>query len=229
MRGLTSSGPSKPSGAPGAVQPADGPKRAVGPAGKSLVVILLFLLVTAAGVAADLISKHVVFTSLLSDPDLIQEVRELHDQSDPQPETRQLLTLFRRPAFWRVRFTLSANPGVVFGWSMPAWAVVSATFMTIGLVGLFFATSDRTAWSAHFGLACVLAGALGNLYDRLYSRIEILDLPPILRNVRDFIDCSDLHYPWVFNVADMLLVVGVAALGLHWFFVDRRKHKASLT
>ena len=54
-------------------------------------------------------------------------------------------------------------------------------------------------------------------------------MDPILRNVRDFIDCSDLGYPWVFNVADVLLVIGVAILGLHWFFVDRGGHKASFT
>ena len=226
---MTHSGPSNASDRPGAAPPADDSGRAMGPAAKSLGAILLFLLATAAGLAADLASKHAVFTSLLRDPALLQEVHELRIRCDPQPEARQLLTRFGRPAFWGVRFTLSANPGVVFGWSMPPWTVVGATIVTVGLVGLFFATSDRTAWSAHLGLACVLGGALGNLYDRLYSRIEIPDVAPIVRNVRDFIDCSQLHYPWVFNVADMLLVAGVAMLGLHWFFVDRPRHKASAT
>ena len=64
----------------------------------------------------------------------------------------------------------------------------------------------------HAALAFILAGALGNLYDRLFGAVSIPGFEPIRYQVRDFIDCSELYYRWVFNVADMLLVIGVAML-----------------
>ena len=37
-----------------------------------------------------------------------------------------------------------------------------------------------------------------------------------VRQVRDFLDLSDIGYPWVFNVADVLLVAGVGILMIAW-------------
>jgi signal peptidase II len=117
-----------------------------------------------------------------------------------------------------VQITLSTNPGVVFGLPMPRWAVAVATFATVVLVGYFFATSLRRDWIVHLALASVLAGALGNLYDRLLATVAIPGADAVIRGqVRDFINCSDLHYPYIFNVADVLLVVGVALLLIHWW------------
>jgi len=78
-------------------------------------------------------------------------------------------------------------------------------------------------------MALILAGALGNLYDRLFSEIAPLGMAPIERNVRDFMDLGDLYYPWIFNVADVLLVVGVALLCLHWIRAERRHKSAAQT
>ena len=47
----------------------------------------------------------------------------------------------------------------------------------------------------------VLGGAMGNIIDRT-----------IYGYVVDFLDFSGLHFPWVFNVADMAINVGVALL-----------------
>ena len=77
----------------------------------------------------------------------------------------------------------------------------------------------------HVALAFVLAGALGNLYDRLWSQVRLPGDGVIKYEVRDFIDCSGLYYPWVFNVADVLLVVGVAMLLLHSFLAERKAKK----
>ncbi|MBT8472419.1 MAG: signal peptidase II [Marinicaulis sp.] len=51
------------------------------------------------------------------------------------------------------------------------------------------------------GIAFVIGGALGNLYDRIAYGYVV-----------DFLDFSGLHFPWVFNVADMAINVGVAFL-----------------
>ena len=74
-------------------------------------------------------------------------------------------------------------------------------------------------------MALILAGALGNLYDRLLSRVALPGFPPIEREVRDFIDCSRIplpfgfRYKWIFNVADVWLVLGVIVLMLYWLIV----------
>lgn len=51
------------------------------------------------------------------------------------------------------------------------------------------------------GVAFIIGGALGNLYDRLAYGYVV-----------DFLDFSGLHFPWVFNVADMAINVGIAFL-----------------
>lgn len=199
------------------------------PALRSGKAIGLFVAAALVGLAADLLSKHYVFESLLNDPDLLARAevrRQAAGETDAQAATQFVLHEFQRPLWGGVRLTLSTNPGVVFGWSMPPWAVVASTILTVALIGWFFATSDRGARLLHLAMAFILAGALGNLYDRLFSNVAPLDMEPIRRNVRDFIDCSQLHYPWVFNIADVLLVVGVGIIALHWILGARREKKA---
>ena len=197
---------------------------------RSPLAVILFLAISVGGAAGDLLSKHYVFEGLLNDPTLVRHAERFRAafraEYDSEPTSREVLHQFQRPVLPRVKFTLSANPGVVFGWSMPRWAVAIATIITMVLVGVFFATSDRNAWAIHAALACILAGAMGNLYDRLFSRIVPAGAEAICRSVRDFIDCSELYYPWVFNVADVLLVVGVGILALHWVITERKRKAA---
>lgn len=54
---------------------------------------------------------------------------------------------------------------------------------------------------AAIGVGFVVGGALGNLYDRLAYGYVV-----------DFLDFSGLYFPWVFNVADMGINVGIAFL-----------------
>lgn len=196
---------------------------------RSPLAVAAFLALTAAGLAADLVSKHAVFASFLDRPDLperVAQIREVFAAEFNRPAVaREVLHCFQRPVCPGVHFTLSVNPGVVFGLPMPRPAVAAATVLTVVLVLFFFASSDAGAWWVHAALAFVLAGAAGNLYDRLFSRVALPDLEPILYHVRDFIDCSDLYYPWIFNVADILLVAGVAMLVVHWLFDGRRQRK----
>lgn len=197
-------------------------------AARKPLAVVLFLLVAAAGLAADLYSKHAVFNALLGEPALAERVQEIHQAFGRKLDGSQVLhVLHLQQEVWpagKMKFTLSTNPGVVFGLAVPRPLVAIATVLTVGVVLLFFATSDRKAWSVHLALAMILGGALGNLYDRLVHCVQIPNAPPICYQVRDFIDFSDLHiqafsrdwnYPWIFNVADVLLVVGVAILLVH--------------
>lgn len=51
------------------------------------------------------------------------------------------------------------------------------------------------------GVAFIIGGALGNLYDRLAYGYVV-----------DFLDFSGFSFPWVFNVADSAINVGIAFL-----------------
>jgi signal peptidase II len=152
---------------------------------------VLLLGVAAAGVAADLVSKSMVFAAVT--------------QRDGQP----ILVL---PGLLRLR--LSANPGIVFGLPAPPLLVVLATIGAVVVVGCLFAASDRRQRWLHAALGMVLAGCVGNAYDRLFSAVTLPgETGQRIRQVRDFLDVYPINYP-IFNVADILLVVGVCILML---------------
>ncbi|MAW81733.1 MAG: signal peptidase II [Parvularcula sp.] len=54
---------------------------------------------------------------------------------------------------------------------------------------------------AVIGVGLIIGGALGNLYDRLAYGYVV-----------DFLDFSGLWFPWVFNIADAAINVGIAFL-----------------
>ncbi|MFB3894002.1 MAG: signal peptidase II [Phycisphaerae bacterium] len=190
--------------------------------------VILFLVISCAGLIGDLASKHYVFQAFLADPAMRAESeRQLALGASPA----MALHVFQRPVMPGVMFTLSTNPGIVFGteW-IPRPLVNIATLLTVLLVCIFFATSARRAYAMHVALAFIIGGALGNLYDRLFAVVQLPDAAqPIRYQVRDFIDCSGLHYPWVFNVADVLLVFGVAIIMIGWVFAERKKRPAVKT
>ena len=195
--------------------------------------MVLFVVLAAAALGLDLWSKHVVFADLLGSPAVRQRARSLVAEHGPKLPPDDALRDIRphRPVFPGFRLTLSTNPGVVFGLPMPPWAVAIATMLTFGLVGYFFATSDADARWVHVALSLVLAGAVGNFYDRMIARVVIPGVAePITGQVRDFLDFSQvrlfgINYPYIFNVADVFLVIGVAMLILHWWVAGRREQK----
>ena len=188
--------------------------------------IAFFLTVTAGGLATDLLSKHYVFHSLLTDPQAAQRL-ELARRGNQNADIRDLLSVCSRDVCPGVRFTLSTNPGVVFGLRVHRLAVNIATVGAMVLVLAMFGSSDRRSAFTHLAMAFILGGAMGNLHDRLLAevRLPLAGVEPIRHQVRDFIDLGQLHYPYIFNVADALLVIGVAILVLHWVIPPGRAAK----
>jgi signal peptidase II len=157
-------------------------------------------LTVGAGLAADLATKAAAWRFLGPPPDggTPGAVRPL------VPGLLQLVT--------------SRNPGIVFGFDFArdlglgeAWgraATIALTVLTALLVFWVFAGARPDRRWLHVMCGLVLAGALGNLYDRL-----------LFGYVRDFVQIT-LHvrgaavWPYVFNLADVYLVVGVAMLAL---------------
>ncbi len=113
--------------------------------------------------------------------------------------------------------TLVRNPGVSFGllqshgdlsrWLLSAFEVVVA-------IGLVVWVSRTRHWL--LGLACglIIGGALGNVIDRVR-----------LGAVTDFIDVRHLIavFPWIFNLADSAISVGVVLLLAESFWPGERK------
>jgi len=191
----------------------------VHPAYMSAAAVMLFVVVTGAGLAADLLSKHYAFASLLNDPAVVQRAQTIYPQDYAgklTPQDGLHLLSAQRDVFPGVRFTLSTNRGIAFGIEIPRLAIGVATLLAMGLVAALFAASDRKAHWTHVAMGLILAGALGNLYDRLLGTVPlpISGMEPIRYQVRDFIDLSQLHYKWIFNVADALLAAGIATIAL---------------
>ena len=158
---------------------------------KSVPAIIIFIAIATAGLAADLISKHYAFSTLMDQPG-------------------QSVTVI--DGF--LKLSLSTNPGIVFGIRAPPWAVLLATAIATVVVIVLFATSKPRQRLLHAALAMVLAGAVGNAYDRLFSRVIFPgDMAARVGQVRDFIDVHINWFRWpTFNVADIFLVVGVGLI-----------------
>ncbi len=213
--------------------------RPAGHTWRSPFAIGLFALVVVVGLASDLASKHYVFQWLLDDPRLEPAAENLQGRlPDPSPETMlQALRsngLLSEKVAAGMEFTLSLNPGVVFGMPMPPVMVSLATLATIALVLGMFLSSPSRFYATHIALGLILAGALGNWYDRLFSSVEVPGgSGTIDRHVRDFIDFSSLKigdrsiYPWIFNLADVFLVVGVILLLIHWVWMQRKGSRST--
>ncbi len=112
------------------------------------------------------------------------------------------------------------NKGAIFGFfshtGNPIVFVVltAASFLALALVGFYFFKTPPTDRLMKIALSLILAGALGNLLDRLFRGYVI-----------DFLDLhiGGAHWPF-FNVADSCISVG-AVLMLVIFF--RRKPECS--
>ena len=122
-------------------------------------------------------------------------------------------------------FQTSLNEGALFGIGQ-GWVTLFATLSAVAAVGilvwLFYGGAARD-WLLLVALACVMAGILGNLYDRL--GLPGLTWPtghpsqgePVYA-VRDWILVMIGTWPWpTFNIADSLLVCGAGLLFWHAF------------
>ena len=163
---------------------------------------------------------------------------------------------------------VSLNPGALFGIGAGMAPIfVGASVLALMFVLYLFAHSTSNRRSLHIALGLVLAGAIGNLYDRTTQQAFVIRFSPrgheigtLVREtestytlgdypdgrhprtyarsavvsagvepvVRDFVSIeakigSVSLWPWIFNIADALLVIGVGMLLIN-FWSDRHGH-----
>ena len=119
-----------------------------------------------------------------------------------------------------VDWAMTCNLGVSFGmfeadspgkrWALTAFAGV----MVIAI--LIFLAKTMEKWT-RIGLGFIIGGAIGNGIDRFLHGA-----------VTDFISVGDLlpFFPWVFNIADSAITIGVMFIMLD-IFLDWRREKAA--
>jgi signal peptidase II len=114
----------------------------------------------------------------------------------PAKEVVQVLPILRLTMVWNrgVSFGLLGGHGDLGRWGLVAFETAVAIALAI-----WARRGERPILSLALGL--VIGGALGNVIDRARFGAVV-----------DFIDLSALHFPWVFNVADSAINVGVALL-----------------
>ncbi len=183
--------------------------------------VLLTILVS--GVAADLISKSIAFARVAGDPVVLNRDTILADTSWHPP--------FHEPVGfipWILQFRLVLNRGAVFGIGPDhRWFFVGFTLMAmVAALSIFAFRTGRRQVVVHASLACILAGALGNLYDRIqYGAVrDFLNMFPEVKFPFGWTwpNGSPEIFPWVYNIADVLLLVGIGLLMVRTLFFGPR-------
>ena len=111
------------------------------------------------------------------------------------------------PPFFHITFVL--NPGAAFGiFEHQQWLFVVAAALFCMVFLAFYERLQRSGTLIHYGSVALAAGAVSNMIDRMRTG-----------HVVDFFDFR--VWP-VFNVADIAIVLGTAAV-LWAFFVQKKE------
>ena len=132
-----------------------------------------------------------------------------------------VLEIFRLPErgtvelFPFLSLTMVWNRGVSFGLFQAEdagrWLLAAFSLAVAVMLAFWARKADRSVLAVALGL--VIGGAIGNLIDRVR-----------LGAVADFIDVSGLgFFPWVFNIADSGISIGVVLLILDSFLPHKRR------
>ena len=112
-------------------------------------------------------------------------------------------------------FTYVTNDGMAFGLSFPGGKQV-LLFVTLALTGVitWMLWKEKNSHNLiRYGLTLILAGAIGNMIDRiLYGKVV------------DFLDIMIGNFNWyIFNVADSAVTSGMILFILHAIIIGDKK------
>jgi signal peptidase II len=168
-----------------------------------------FFLVCLVGLGLDLWTKSYSFAHLAPASAAV---------ADARPRVKEFI-----PGW--LHFEVTTNRGAVFGVGQgQKWLFLSVSVLAIGFLSYLFATSDRQRFY-QFILGMLLAGVLGNMYDRIvfsHVRDMIHALPgwhwPGTWSIGSYPGQGRDVFPFIFNVADILLCVGVGLMVVYSLF-----------
>jgi signal peptidase II len=103
-----------------------------------------------------------------------------------------------------MNLTMVWNTGVSFGLlggdaDVTRWALTVFALGVAAVLAYWVRKADKALFGSAIGL--IIGGAIGNAIDRVRYG-----------SVADFLDFSELMFPWVFNIADAAINIGIALL-----------------
>ncbi len=109
-----------------------------------------------------------------------------------------------QPLVGPLHLTMVWNRGVSFGLfradhDLVRWALTAFSLIVAALLAWWARNATRPLMG--LGLGLVMGGAIGNAIDRARFGAVV-----------DFVDVTRLMFPWVFNVADSAITIGVICL-----------------
>ncbi len=198
-------------------------------AGRHGPSIAMFTLTAGLLLVADLVGKQQAFEHVADVPvDLMRPQEDALAEGLPGPHGRLTIPSDRpdlipqapdgRPLVPQVlNLRLTTNTGAVFGLGKGGqWIFAAVSLLAVVVIARLFWRSPPQAWLFHLCLGMILAGALGNMYDRMrFGAVRDFlylfpgtNLPFSLR----WPSGDTRLYPWIFNIADAALVIGVILL-----------------
>jgi len=196
---------------------------------RSPVAWLVLLCTFAAGLSFDLWTKYWSFEHVAPEPVVLTPGQLVEDPDYRLPWHPGVEVV--PPDL--LDFHLVLNRGAVFGIGQHrrgVFIVLTVVAVCAGLA-VFAGWTDRRGRLSHIAIGLVLAGGVGNLYDRyLYGAVrDFLHMLPRRHLPFDLSwpGGSTELIPWVFNVADVLLLAGMALLMIQAFRADRAAARAA--
>jgi signal peptidase II len=123
--------------------------------------------------------------------------------------------------FGPIRLTGVWNPGVSFGFlqaqhDLVRWLLAAFSIGVAGTLAVWVRSARRPLFAVSIGL--VIGGAVGNVIDRIRFGAVI-----------DFVDIKGLiYFPWIFNVADSAISIGICLLLVDMLRQDGRERAAKI-
>ena len=192
---------------------------------KSPKAIVRFAIIVVLALAGDLLLKSYAFEHVAGTPIERERLQEFAEHAIPPHDPVTVV-----PGVLSLQLTV--NHGAVFGIGQGGrWLFVVIAVIACAIIARVFWVSRAKDWPLHAALALITGGALGNLYDRFFFgmvRDMLLLLPEThLPFGWEWPGGSTLAYPWIFNLADAALCVGIGVIIVMMLFGRRQGAKAS--
>lgn len=199
----------RPATAPLQDQADDAIKASPALAGRSRRAWVRLIVITLIALGVDLGTKAWAFESIADEPVHLTRANVLAADhlGELLPAHRPVVVV---PGVLDLKLVL--NPGAVFGLGAGArWFFIAFTGVAVVFLLWMFARLSRPGDRlAHAAIGLLIAGGLGNLYDRLSFACVRDFLHPLPQAVIPWTDRA--VWPYVSNVADAYLIVGIVGL-----------------